>query len=159
MVAEILPNTNAGVFMICLFYWYGQNRFISWVKYVFMVHWNVCWHIWAAAHLWRQFNYIHILITPGGYIGLYSLELAWLSLQRVAWCCRIQCGSLWFQASVQISVIFLLFVSLTLSDSCDSIQEIRSQSEFVLLGPLQALQHWAIHLYSQWEDAMFCIFY
>lgn len=77
MVAEVVPNTNACVFVMCLFYWYGQNRLMSWVEYVCVAQWSACWHAWAGAQLWRHFNHINTLIAPGGYIGLYSLELAW----------------------------------------------------------------------------------
>lgn len=75
MVAEALPNTIACVLMMWLFYWYGQNRLMSWAGYACMAQWSAGWHVWAGAHLWRQFNYINVLIAPGGYIGFYSLEL------------------------------------------------------------------------------------
>ena len=32
MVAEVLPNTNACVFMMCLFYWRGQDRLMLWAE-------------------------------------------------------------------------------------------------------------------------------
>lgn len=84
MVAEALPNAIACVLMMCLVYWCGQNRLMSWAGYVCTAQWSAGWHVWAGAHLWMQFNYVNVLIAPEGYIGFYSSGLAWLSLQRVA---------------------------------------------------------------------------
>lgn len=105
MAAEALPNTIACVLMMCLLYWCGQNRLMSWAGYVCMAQWSAGWHVWAGAHLWRQFNYVNVLIAPGGYIGFYSLELAWLSLQRVAQCWRHRTEAGRVRSSIWISCI------------------------------------------------------
>lgn len=165
MVAEVLPNTSACVFMMCLFYWCGQDRSTSWVEYVLMAQRNACCHVWAGARLWRQFNHLNTLVVPGGYIGLYSLELAWLSLQRVVRCCRHSTKSGRARNSIWISWIsghcpngchFFIFCFFTFFGSCDSNQEIHSWPEFIQLGPLQAslLQCWSINLYSHWKDSV-----
>lgn len=88
MVAEALPNTIACILIMCLLCWCGQNGLMSWAGNVCTAQWSAGWHVWAGAHLGRQFNYVNVLIATGGYIGFYSSELAWLSLQRVAQCCR-----------------------------------------------------------------------